>query len=234
MYEILLESGARAERSFGGSAASIVAHVAMISAAVLATSRNHVAAATPEPVTMVTIRYPSQPAPEPRPLRTAAASPTRFADLGAVLPTLTLPTIVPVGIPEVTFNPSATPVATEYGRGPVRPASGIVGSGDGERGAAEPWTVAELTMRMLGKPIPPRYPEPLRQAGIEGEVLVKFVVDTTGRVAMSSVEVLRSPHDLFTKAVRETLTALRFQPAAIGDRRVPVTAMMPFVFTLHR
>ena len=40
-----------------------------------------------------------------------------------------------------------------------------------------------------------RYPESLRQAAIDGRVLVRFTVDTTGRIDMSSVSVLASTHD---------------------------------------
>ena len=58
----------------------------------------------------------------------------------------------------------------------------------------------------------PRYPESLRQAGIDGRVLVRFTVDTLGRVDMSSVQILESTHDLFTRAVRDALAGFRFKP----------------------
>ena len=65
----------------------------------------------------------------------------------------------------------------------------------------------------------PRYPEQLRQAGVDGRVLVRFTVDTTGRVDPSSVKILTSTHDLFSRAVRESLAGFRFKPAEVNGRR---------------
>jgi periplasmic protein TonB len=87
-------------------------------------------------------------------------------------------------------------------------------------------------MQLREPPVPPRYPEALRRAGIDGTVVVKFVVDTLGRVDMATVEVLSSSHDLFTIAVRETLAKVRFYPARVGERKVRAAAVMPFHFML--
>jgi protein TonB len=88
-------------------------------------------------------------------------------------------------------------------------------------------------MRLRQQPVPPRYPEALRAAGIDGSVLVKFVVDTTGRVDMTSIEIVSSTHELFTAAVRETLARLRFYPTEVNGKRVRTSAQMPFLFTLQ-
>ena len=56
----------------------------------------------------------------------------------------------------------------------------------------------------------PRYPESLRQAGISGRVVIRFVVDTLGSIDMTSVQVLESTHDVFSSAVREALPRLSF------------------------
>jgi protein TonB len=88
-------------------------------------------------------------------------------------------------------------------------------------------------MRLAEQPVPPRYPESLRRAGIEGDVVVKFVVDTTGRVDLRSVEIVSSTHDAFTLAVRESLGRLRFQPSVVGERKMNSLAVMPFRFTLR-
>jgi TonB family protein len=75
----------------------------------------------------------------------------------------------------------------------------------GERGAMSPV--------LIGEPPQPRYPEMLRAQRMEGEVVVQFLVDETGRVDVSSMKTLRSPHDLFTSAVRNVLPKFRFEPA---------------------
>lgn len=48
----------------------------------------------------------------------------------------------------------------------------------------------------------PTYPETLCAAGIEGQVTAQFVVDSAGRVVLSSFTVLDRQHPLFTAAVR--------------------------------
>jgi TonB family protein len=79
-----------------------------------------------------------------------------------------------------------------------------------------------------------RYPDMLRSANIEGEVLVQFVVDTTGRVDIATFKVLMSSHDMFSQSVRELVRASRFYPAEIAGRRVKQLVQQPFNFTLPR
>ena len=80
----------------------------------------------------------------------------------------------------------------------------------------------------------PRYPEMLKKAKIEGEVLAQFVVDTSGRADVSSFKVLKSSHELFTESVREALAKMHFVPAEIGGRKVRQLVQQPFTFALSR
>jgi TonB family protein len=80
----------------------------------------------------------------------------------------------------------------------------------------------------------PRYPERLRGQGQEGRVVVRFVVDTTGRVEGGSVQVTSAAHALFADAVRRTLPAMRFRPAEARGHRVRQLVEMPFDFVLSR
>jgi len=75
----------------------------------------------------------------------------------------------------------------------------------GDRGATSPVLIGEAPQ--------PRYPDMLRAQRMEGEVVVQFLVDETGRVDVSSMKTLRSPHELFTTAVRNVLPKFRFEPA---------------------
>lgn len=79
----------------------------------------------------------------------------------------------------------------------------------------------------------PHYPDRMRNAGIEGEVLMQFVVDTLGVPEMNTVKVLRSTYPDFTIAVRGALPQLRFYPAEIAGRPVRQLVQMPFVFCLN-
>ncbi len=99
-------------------------------------------------------------------------------------------------------------------------------------------TYLEFQVQKQASPMPgnssPRYPDMLRSAHVEGEVLAEFVVDATGHADMSSFKVLRSTHDLFTKTVEASLPNMQFYPAEIGGKRVRQLIQMPFQFTLSK
>ena len=78
----------------------------------------------------------------------------------------------------------------------------------------------------------PQFPRELRAAGIEGEMIAAFVVDSTGRPIPSTFKVVKSSHDLFTKSVADALPELRFTPASIGGKKVAQLVQMPFVFSI--
>jgi protein TonB len=77
----------------------------------------------------------------------------------------------------------------------------------------------------------PKYPDELRAAKLEGQVLAQFVVDTTGHVEPATFKVLLSSHALFTQAVRDALPGMQFLPAEVGGRKVRQLVQQPFVFT---
>jgi TonB family protein len=80
----------------------------------------------------------------------------------------------------------------------------------------------------------PRYPDAMREAHIEGEVLAQFVVDTTGHVDMGTFEPLKSTNEAFTGAVRSALPNMHFKAALVGGKKVRQIVQMPFVFSLSK
>jgi protein TonB len=66
----------------------------------------------------------------------------------------------------------------------------------------------------------PRFPPVLRAAGIRGEVVAQYVVDTMGLVERASWTVIRASHDGFREAAREAILAGRFSPARVSGRKV--------------
>lgn len=80
----------------------------------------------------------------------------------------------------------------------------------------------------------PVYPSMLRDAGIEGSVSAQFVVDTTGRVAASSIAFLGGGNALFQQSVRRVLEASRFSPALVNGHAVRVLMAQTFEFRLKR
>jgi TonB family protein len=80
----------------------------------------------------------------------------------------------------------------------------------------------------------PRYPVDLRAAGVEGEVLVQFIVRTDGTIDVSTFKVLKASQVEFETAVREALPLMRFAPAEVDGKPVPQLVQQPFVFALSR
>jgi len=79
----------------------------------------------------------------------------------------------------------------------------------------------------------PRYPESLRAAGVEGDVNVQFVVDTTGRVDEPSIKFSSHIHELFMDAIRVSLRKARFFPARLAGTVVPQLVQQEFRFELR-
>lgn len=70
--------------------------------------------------------------------------------------------------------------------------------------------------RLIGEMPHPVYPEFLRKSSVGGEVVVQFVIDVTGRPDMATLEVVRTPHEAMTAAVRRVVQQMRFEPARSG------------------
>ena len=80
----------------------------------------------------------------------------------------------------------------------------------------------------------PQYPDSLKAAKIEGEVVVAFTVDTAGIVVPGSVHILKSTHAMFTAAVRDAISNLRFTPAELNGVKVRQMVQAPYVFNIAR
>lgn len=79
----------------------------------------------------------------------------------------------------------------------------------------------------------PMYPDSLRNAGVEGAVTAQFVVDTTGRVDITSFVLLESTHGRFTQSVREALPRMLFRPAQLHGQKIKQLVQLPFIFKLE-
>ena len=73
----------------------------------------------------------------------------------------------------------------------------------------------------------------LSAAGIEGQVVVQFAIDTLGRVIARSIAVVHSDHQLFTAAVQTALLQTRFAPADARGRKVVELVQQSFGFVLR-
>ena len=93
--------------------------------------------------------------------------------------------------------------------------------------------VEEAATRTAGSAAP-AYPGDLVKDGTEGSVYLRFVVDSSGRADVGSIEVIRSTHPAFTQAVRSALPLMMFTPAAVGGRHVRQLVEQNFQFRLTR
>ena len=122
---------------------------------------------------------------------------------------------------------------------PGKPRTSIVpGSVRRPEAKLPPGVYFEYQVQKAVSPAPgnraPRYPDLLRQAKIEGEVLAQFIVDENGTADSTSFTILRSTHDQFTNAVIESIKSFRFNPAELNGRRVKQLVQMPFQFSLSK
>ncbi len=81
---------------------------------------------------------------------------------------------------------------------------------------------------------PLQYPNLLRQAGIQGRVLVRAIVDTTGRAEPASVRVIESPHPGFDQAARDFVLHARFSHGRLRGRAVRTLIEFPVTFQRTR
>ena len=91
------------------------------------------------------------------------------------------------------------------------------------------YQVDKPVMQVRGS-VSPRYPDSLKTAKVEGEVVVAFVVDTLGLADPKSLKILKSTHRLFSNAVRDALPQMSFIPAELKGRKVRQLVQQPFVF----
>lgn len=76
----------------------------------------------------------------------------------------------------------------------------------------------------------PAYPERFRSQLVEGDVLLKFVVDSAGKIAADSYRFTEVSEEEFGQAVLRILPALRYQPARIGNCPVKQLLWQSFGF----
>lgn len=226
MFERLIESRRERapKRSLGMGLVSLVFHGAVIAMAVVATLRvGRAPAAVKVDTTMVFLAQPRrQPEPEKPPPPAAPRLALPLKGFQTVVAPAEIPsTIPPVNLQE-RFNPK------DY--------SGI-GVEGGVAGGVEPAgevyveAVVEEKPELLAAP-ELRYPELLRQAGIQGRVVVQAIIDTTGRAEPSSIKIVRSPNPGFDEPARNWVLRAVFRPGRVHGRAVRVLVEIPIVFRL--
>lgn len=79
-------------------------------------------------------------------------------------------------------------------------------------------------------PVP--YPDSLRHAGVQGQVIVQLVIDTLGLPEPQSIRVMSSPNPAFAASAVATAQGMVFKPAEVNGQKVRVLVQIPVNFTL--
>lgn len=212
MLATLLESGSRAnEHHTRWTVASAFAHAALVAAAVGGTMADGISEPTlrrdPETPLYVT----------PRRVPTDEPEPGVGPSVPAERPTVRVP-VLPTFDVTVPIEPQRIS-ATELFDHRTAVASPALGTAGPEGGVYTARLVDRIVVARADNPRP-EYPRTLRALAVEGDVLVRFVVDSTGRVEGASVAILEETHHLFGDAVRRWLSRTRYHPAEVAGRAV--------------
>jgi protein TonB len=147
--------------------------------------------------------------------------------------TLSIPTSIPVDIP-----PPSTQEFNAADFSGVGVEGGIASGRQEERQVIrqdQPYleAVVEERPERVSSPLA-RYPDILRQAGIEGRVLIEVVIDTSGHAERGTIRVLTSTHQLFEGPAREVVQNSLYSPGRIQGRAVRVRVQVPINFNILR
>jgi periplasmic protein TonB len=231
MLETLLESKSKRQRSTTGAIASVMTHTVLIAGALYATAQARVQ--LPESRETVRAIYfpPRQNLPS---LVRATTSQPQNATVVTQPRLAFVPPKIDINAPRIDMDNLASRPG-DFSPGPI---AAVPSSSAGEIGTAAgiPFSADQVEKQVVvvAGSAPPRYPDVLRNAGVEGQVIAEFVVDEQGRAEERSIRFVRGGNPLFEDAVRVALRRMRFIPAEIGGRKVKQLVQMPFVFTIAR
>jgi len=251
----LLASRPARPRSAGGLGGSVLAHVVILGLLVLVTRPG---AAPPKTATADTtlVYLPRVRALETARLESALPRAGTSGNGGRMLvladpppkgfQTVIPPSAVPTGLPPVNLNERPLDPKNYTGLGVEGGVSfGVVGGTgavdfaalDGVDGVVyDGETTEDLRFRKAQVISQPgvRYPPALRMAGVEGRVVLRFVVDTLGAVEPGSIRAVESSHEAFEASAREMILGSRFQPARLGEFAVRQLTIQKINFVMSR
>lgn len=236
MLSTLIESRRTRSRNRGAGAVSVIIHAAVISLLAAVTAHASDDAPAVQPPNPETVYFePVTPTPPITP--SSPVGPRTSSD--PILPTIVydhvdIPPTIPTDIPPVDVSlPPIDETALIAGRVEHRGGDegGRLTSGDGS-GTYSAWQVEKAVVPLSGNP-KPEYPSVLQSAHVDGEVLAQFVVDSAGRVDMSTFRALQATNALFVSSVRRALAEWKFEPAEVEGRTVRQLVQMPLTFRVR-
>lgn len=238
MFENLIESKPKKERTIGQTAASIVLHTVLILAAIKATQGVAETAAKIVQQETSFLLPPEPPPPPPPPDQPPPDAVVTSNPPPQGFQTIVPPKDLPTEIPPVNLNEKFD--ARDFsGRGVAGGvATGVIG-GTGPVitdavVAGETYTSDEVDdpVQPLNGPVP-TYPEVMKQVGIEGVVRLRFVVGADGRVEGNSVQVVSSTNKAFEPPAIAAIKKWTFKPAKVRGQAVRQLVEQNIRFSLN-
>ena len=232
MFDTLIESKPKKQRTAGQAAFSLFFHAALIYGAVKVTANAaQQVQAILQDTTMVFLEPPKEtpPPPEqPPPDVVVSANPPPKG-----FQTIVTPTEIPREIPPVNLNDRPLDPRDFTGKGVEGGiAQGVVG-GTGPVEIGETYLEAQVDdPPQLISAGPQLYPPAMRAAQIPGVVAMQFVVDTLGRVEPNSMRVLSSTNKAFEEPTRQMLLKSLYKPGKVRGTPVRVLVQQKINFTL--
>jgi len=225
VFDHLIESNRKAnkKKAFGLGFVSLTVHSLVVLAAVIATlTAGQKSGGNTLDTAMVFLNQDEQKKPEEQPPILEVPQLKGFQ-------TIVAPTDIPTNIPPINlqqhFDPKDyTGTGVEGGIG-----TGIVPSSD----QVFMESVVEERPEVLSGPSL-QYPDLLRQAGVQGRVIVQAIIDTSGRAEPASVKIIQSPNPGFDQSAKQYVMRALFRPARVHGRAVRVLVNLPIDFKIKR
>ncbi len=235
MFEHLIESQPKKERSLGQTIASVVLHVVLVFGAVKATQGAAEQVAKILQDTTAMFIKPPEPPPPPPPDRPPPDVIVSNNPPPQGFQTIMPPDKIPTEIPPVNLNEKfdAKDFSGKGVEGGI--ARGIIG-GTGPVG--EIVSGETFTQDQVDDPVAyisgadPVFPPALRAAGLGGRVTLQFVVGTDGRVEASSVKVMSSTNKQFEEPAIAAIRRARFKPAKMRGQPVRQLVQQAIAFEI--
>lgn len=236
--EVLLASQPRRKRSVTQMLTSFVVHAAVIYAAVTVTKgavaqvRNVMA----DTMLIQLIRPEAKPEPPPPEQEQQVVVSVNPPPKG--FQTIAVVTEVPEGIPPVDLSQRVLDARDFTGRGVEGGIFRGVEGGTGKVLDDQPSGVRYYSEMELDEPAraleqpSPRYPPAMQAAGLEGFVLLEFIIGTDGQAEPNSIKVVQSSHREFEKSAIETILKSRFSPAKLAGEKVRQLARQKLSFRI--
>lgn len=226
MFDKLIESNPKARtggKFGGGTSVSVAVHVVLIYVAVQATlGAGEHGSSTSLDTTMVFIQQEEEKKQEQPEVKLEEVK--GFTALLA-------PVNIPTNIPPVNLNEKWDP--SQFSGVGIEKGNYLTTDVKIDPGMAFIEAVVDEKPSLVS---PPQldYPDLLRQAGIEGTVLIEVIIDTTGHAEPASLRVAQSSNRAFEMSARDAVLKSLYRPGRVRGQAVRVLVQVPINFNIRR